>query len=280
MESCWKTIWVYGCVFNYHPTSYQWEDDEHDRADQKGYLAEIFTQALYLWRVALEERTVGEVSWEDVQPCQGKEGRDTCIEECGNDDNQIEVGCFLVNLYLEISDLPVHCFLKNFSLVLLKLIFRDATATEKDVDKPDSYGIENEIVGEERRDVSIPNIGERWIEVELGYFEEVGNITGDDGNEGDIATGFESEDICIDEYRYHDGVESEEDGIDGSFEIESSSLREGSHTIDQLIHNETKNDVSDSFSDQHHILDRLLDIYVSDVVLACCCYGIVTEGGD
>lgn len=108
----------------------------------------------------LQERTVGEVPGEDVEPGEGNQSRDASVEKSGDDDNEIEIRGLLVDFDLEVSDLSIHSFLKNFPLIILKLIFGDTAASEEDVDQPDSNGVEDEIVSEERRNISIPDTGE------------------------------------------------------------------------------------------------------------------------
>ena len=120
------------------------------------------------------------------------------MEEAGHNEDEVEVRSLLVHVKFEIGDLFVHRFLKNFPLIILKPIFGDTAAPVEDVDQPDHNSVEDKIVGEERRYVSVPYGREGRVEAEIGHFQEIGNIGGDDGQEGDVAAGLETEYIGVD----------------------------------------------------------------------------------
>lgn len=78
----------------------------------------------------------------------------------------------------------------------------------------------------------------------------------------------ESEYVCINENRNQDGVNDQEQSVNSRFDVESGGFRWWSDAIDQLIHDETKNNVGENWSYQHHILYGLLNINIFQVIAA------------
>ena len=143
-----QPVRVYVRVFHYHPAGHQGEQHQHEGEYQQCHRGEILTEAVDFGGMALQEGAVGDVPGEDIEEGEGDDHRNACVEEAGHHQDEVEVGSLLIDVQFEVSDLFVHGFLKDFSLIVLEFIFADATAPVEDVDQPDHNSVEDEIVGE------------------------------------------------------------------------------------------------------------------------------------
>ena len=280
VEGVRQSVRIYVRVFHYHPAGDQGEEHQHEGEDQQGHGGEILAEAVDLGGVTLQEGSVGDVPGEDVEEGEGDDHGDACVKEAGHNQDKVEVRGLLVDIQFEIGDLFVHGFLKDFSLVILEFVFADAAAPVEDVDQPYDYSVEDEIVGEEGWYVSVPDGCEGGVETEFGHLQEICDIGWDYGQEGNVTAGLEPEYIGIDEYGDEDGVEDQEYCVYCCFGVEPAGLGEGPHAVDQFVHNEPKNKVSDGFGDEDDVLDGLLNIDIFEVAGAGSADGLISEGGD
>lgn len=105
--------------------------------------------------------------------------------------------------------------LKNFSLLTLQAFLPSKTPIFQ-VKDPNQYCIYNEEVDVYNWDVPVPNCIEVRIEGNTANFEEIFDISWDNGNKRNVVAWLEAENVWIDEKRDEDCVEDEKDSEDAS----------------------------------------------------------------
>lgn len=100
--------------------------------------------------------------------------------------------------------------LKNFPLITLQTFLTSKTSIFQ-VKNPNGYCINYEKVDIYNWDVPVPNGIEVRIEGNITDLEEIFDVSGDDGNEGNVVAGLEAENVWIDEKWNEDSVENKED---------------------------------------------------------------------
>lgn len=99
---------------------------------------EVFSQSTHLRRLTLEEGTVRDVAGEDVEESEGDENRDSCTEESSHEEDKVGIGSFLGDVQLELSNLAVHLFLEDLSLLALQFFGVGAAAFIEEEGAPEA----------------------------------------------------------------------------------------------------------------------------------------------
>ena len=152
--------------------------------------------------MVLQKTPVDDVARHDVEEGQRHKHRDACPEDAGHDDDQVETGCLFGHFECEVCHLPVHRFLQDAVLLILQRVLAAATTLEEDVGSPQTHCVEEDVVCEDRRDVSVPDGCEVGVKRKVFDFEEASDPRRDDSQEGDVAGRSEAEDVGVDEYGY------------------------------------------------------------------------------
>ena len=156
-------------------------------------------------------------------------------------------------------------FLKNFALVVLKTIISCETFVN-DEEEPGDSGIDEQVVYKDGGDVSVPSGVEGGIEGQSWEFEEVFNVWGYDRQQRNIGAGGETEYISVDEQRYKDCVEDQEEGVYDNFNQHSWWFGSRSDAVDQFSHYKTEDKVGKCRGKNNCVLDALGDHNVISVV--------------
>jgi len=158
--------------------------------------------------VVLQKTPVDDVARHDVEEGQRHKHRDARPEDAGHDDDQVETGCLFVHFQLEVGHRRVHGHLRVHGLLqdtirrVSERVLAAEAALEEDVRAPKADSVEEDVVGEDGRDVAVPDGTEVGVKRKVFDFEEVADTRRDDCQEGDVGGGSEAEDIGVDEDGY------------------------------------------------------------------------------
>lgn len=152
--------------------------------------------------MVLQKTPVDDVARHDVEEGQRHKHRNTRPEDAGHDDDQVETGCLFVHFQLEVGHLRVHGLLQDTILLVSEGVLAAAAAIEEDVRAPQADSVEEDVVGEDGRDVAVPDGSEVGVKRKVFDFEEVTDTRRDDCQEGDVGGGSEAEDVGVDEDGY------------------------------------------------------------------------------
>ena len=142
------------------------------------------------------------------------------------------------------------------------------------------YGerVENEEIGENGRDVAIPQGREVGVERNIAHFEDLARISRDDREQRDVAARLKTENVRVDQHRHHHRVEHQEKSVYCSLGKQRRLLRGRPHAVDQPVDDEAEEKVHEGSSEDDHILNGLLHVYSSQIFLASSFDGAVSEG--
>lgn len=124
----------------------------------------------------------------------------------------------------------------------------------------------------------VPYTGEVGVEGDAVDLQEVLEARGDDCDEGDVVGGCEPKDVSVDEDGHHDGVEEDEESVDGCFGVQGGALGDWPYAIDEFLNHYAEDNIDDCGSDDDHVLDGLFDVDASEVISAGGLYGRISEG--
>jgi hypothetical protein len=112
--------------------------------------------------------TVDDISGENIKESQRYQSRYSGPEESSYYDYKVEIGSLLFHIQSVVRYLPVHCLLQDGALLITERISTAATAFKEEEMAPYCSEVEDDEVGKEGRDVTVPNGGKVGIKGEVG----------------------------------------------------------------------------------------------------------------
>lgn len=169
--------------------------------------------------------------------------------------------------------------MKNGALIVLEplLVAHDLVVDPK---YPRRNGVEDEHVGENWRDVAVPDSLEVEVEGKLVDFERIFEVCRNNCQQRGIIGRLEPINIRVDENRYKNSVKNKEQRIDNSLRHQPRRIRLRPGKVNNLINKNTKQRISNSGRSDNSILNTLGDKELIHLVLAVVVQLFIVEGSE
>lgn len=169
--------------------------------------------------------------------------------------------------------------LQNLALFVSEGVSAGSAFREQE-EEPDNESIEDEIVGEYRRNVAVPDGLVIEVKLKTVHLQEVAEICRDDLDEGEVGGSLEAEDIGVEQDRQEDSIEDHEDSVDHRLGLQGSRLRTRLGAVDCLVDDQPEKHIRYCCHQNNGDLDDLLEINRSGVLATEGLNRGVSEGGE
>lgn len=141
-------------------------------------MRKILSKTINANRILLKQRSIGDISRQNINETDRKKYRHTHKKNKYHNQNKIQIRSFFVDIQLIRDNLSVHVLLQDLALLAFEVGLIDKATLVEEEGYPDNQSVDDEEIGEDGRDVSVPNCREVRIQRDVVDAEQIADVFG------------------------------------------------------------------------------------------------------